>query len=125
MRYAAAASSCVDVVAFVERRRGAEIFLGQRRVSPRRAGAAIGFAGRGRTCRRPPQRDDLRRRRVQPEIELELALTRRHQRAHDAAERRPWASPSFACLMVAEIGKREKRVGVGAQHRPQDAALHE
>jgi hypothetical protein len=73
--------------------------------------------------RRPSQLDDARRRRIEPEIELELTLTRRHHAAHDAAKRRTAGQPFVGLTHGREIGKGEKRVGVAAQHRPQQAAL--
>ena len=42
----------------------------------------------GRSIGGTPQCEDFRGRRVEPEVEDELTVARRDQRAHDAAERR-------------------------------------
>jgi hypothetical protein len=74
---------------------------------------------------RPPQRDDLGRRRIQTKVEFELPLARGGQRANDAAEREPLRDPFVRLLDDREIRKREERVGVGPKHGPQDAAFHQ
>ena len=50
---------------------------------------------------------------------------RGQQRAHDAAKRRAAGELVVRLLDGREIGEREKRVGVGLQHRTDDAAFHE
>jgi hypothetical protein len=68
------------VVAFVERRRRQEILLGARGIAPRRGAVDRRFGRRRLSPVGTPQGEDLRRRRIDPEVELELALPRRDQR---------------------------------------------
>src|SRR5262249_55268696 len=69
------------------------------------------------------ERDDLRRRGFEAEVELELTLARGKHRADNAAERNALSKRLVGLLDDAEIGEREEGVGVGAHHRADQSAL--
>ena len=113
----------LGLVAVVERRAGAEVFFGERRVA-----LALGCRARAAPAgasTRTLKREDLRRRRVEPEIERQLALTGRDEAAGDRAERRVAGELVVGLLDDRQIAEREERVGVGAHDRLDDAALHQ
>ena len=81
--------------------------------------------GRGAGAFGSPQRDDLRRRGIEAEIELQLPLTRGNQSADNVAECHTLGQTVVRLFDDRQIGKREERVRVGARHRPENAAFHE
>ena len=71
------------------------------------------------------QRDDFRRRRVEPEIQLELTMPRCHERAHQAAKGGALRQRFVKLFHHRQIRKLEQHIRVRAEHRPEQTAFHQ
>src|ERR1700687_4740229 len=121
-RYAAAAPSSF-VSSPSSRNEPARKYSSARPRSPPAGGPPEPARRRRRLDHPPLQREDLRGRGIEPEIELELSLARGEERARDAAKRRAQGELVVHLLDGRKVRKREERVRIGAKHRPDDPAF--